>query len=273
MCEETGLISDLTSFALRAVLRDLAAWRAQAPGLRVGINLSAHTMEDPSFPTAVEQLCELFVVPPSSLLFEITESTLARRERASTEFLQRLRAIGCELSIHDFGTGYSSFSYLRHIPVNEIKIDREFVRDLVARPQDRRIVSAIIELAHGLGLRALAEGVEDRATLDVQADSASTQSRVHLPVVHARPLPSAARELALPHRDDHRNEVDERDGCPMVAARRSSRLGTLTAPQHDRAASAARRGRAGGRPGPRPRSRPAEEQVHPRTALARQPQA
>jgi EAL domain-containing protein (putative c-di-GMP-specific phosphodiesterase class I) len=167
VCEETGLISDLTNFALRAVLRDLAAWRAQAPGLRVGINLSAHTMEDPSFPTAVEQLCELFVVPPSSLLFEITESTLARRERASTEFLQRLRAIGCELSIDDFGTGYSSFSYLRHFPVNEIKIDREFVRDLVARPQDRRIVSAIIELAHGLGLRALAEGVEDRATLDV----------------------------------------------------------------------------------------------------------
>jgi EAL domain-containing protein (putative c-di-GMP-specific phosphodiesterase class I) len=167
VCEETGLIGDLTGFALRSVLRDLAAWRTRVPGLRVGINLSAHTLEDASFPTAVAQLCELFVVPPSSLLFEITESALARREQASTEFLQRLRAIGCELSIDDFGTGYSSFSYLRHFPVHEIKIDREFVRELVARPQDRRIVAAIIDLAHGLGLRALAEGVEDRATMDV----------------------------------------------------------------------------------------------------------
>ncbi|MFN9775746.1 MAG: EAL domain-containing protein [Burkholderiales bacterium] len=161
ICEENGLVGDLTRFCLNTVLRHQMAWAATGFEPQVGINLSALTLADASFPTQVAQACDTWGVPPTRLLFELTESSIARNERATLEFMHRLRELGCELSIDDFGTGFSSFAYLRQFPVNELKIDRAFVASLATEAADRRIVKVLIEMAHAFGLRALAEGVED----------------------------------------------------------------------------------------------------------------
>ncbi|MFM1989325.1 MAG: Bacteriophytochrome cph2 [Pseudomonadota bacterium] len=165
VCEESGLIGDLTRFNLNTALRNLSSWGAQGLELQVSLNLSARTLEDTSFPALVAQACDMWGVPPGRLLFELTESSIARNEKTSAEFMHRLRALGCELAIDDFGTGYSSFSYLRSFPVNELKIDRAFIREVTMQAADQRIVKALIEVAHAFGLRALAEGVEDADTV------------------------------------------------------------------------------------------------------------
>jgi EAL domain-containing protein (putative c-di-GMP-specific phosphodiesterase class I) len=100
-------------------------------------------------------------------VFELTEGSIARNEKTTIEFMHRLHELGCGLSIDDFGTGYSSFSYLRHFPVDELKIDRAFVTHLATDLADRKIAKVLIEIAHTFGLQALAEGVEDAPTVAV----------------------------------------------------------------------------------------------------------
>jgi EAL domain-containing protein (putative c-di-GMP-specific phosphodiesterase class I) len=118
----------------------------------------------------VAHACETWGISPSKLLFELTEGSIARNEKTSIAFMQRLRDLGCELAIDDFGTGYSSFAYLRSFPVNELKIDRAFIREMAVQETDRRIVKALIDVAHAFGMRALAEGVEDAPTVSALAD-------------------------------------------------------------------------------------------------------
>ncbi|RPH46353.1 MAG: EAL domain-containing protein [Burkholderiales bacterium] len=161
VCEESGQIGELTRFILNTALRNLMTWQSLGIEVQVSLNLSARTLEDTNFPTQVAQACETWGVDASRLLFELTESSIARNEKTTIEFMHRLRALGCELAIDDFGTGYSSFAYLRSFPVNELKIDRAFIKDMTQQVGDRRIVKALIEVAHAFGLRALAEGVED----------------------------------------------------------------------------------------------------------------
>jgi EAL domain-containing protein (putative c-di-GMP-specific phosphodiesterase class I) len=170
VCEETGQIDELTWFIVNTVLRRLAAWRADGFEPRVGVNLSALTLADASFPARIAQACSLWEVPAGGLLFELTESSIARHETATIEFMHRLRELGCGLAIDDFGTGYSSFAYLRQFPVDELKIDRSFVLDLATERGDRRIVRTLVDVAHAFGLRALAEGVEDEATARALAE-------------------------------------------------------------------------------------------------------
>ena len=165
--EERGLMPQLTQFILHTTLRHMSGWQSVGLALKVGINLSALTLSDPSFPEQVLQACETWGVEPSSLLFELTEGTLVQNQRATIAFMSQLRGFGCELAIDDFGTGYSSLAYLRQFPVNELKIDRMFVRNLIDSAADRRIAKTIVELAHTFGLRALAEGAEDTATVEV----------------------------------------------------------------------------------------------------------
>ena len=167
ICEETGLIGELTRLCLNTVLRAQMTWSALGVEPQVAINLSALTLSDASFPSQVSQACETWDVPPSRLMFELTEGSIARNERTTLEFMHRLRELGCELSIDDFGTGYSSFAYLRQFPVNELKIDRAFASRVAADPADRRIVKVLVEVAHLFGLRALAEGVEDAESVRV----------------------------------------------------------------------------------------------------------
>src|SRR6266567_2004564 len=121
----------------------------------------------------MEQVAELlrtWDVPPTSLKVEVTESAVMTDPTRALDTLERIRAMGVEVSIDDFGTGHSSLSYLKHLPVAEIKLDRSFVRDMHLNENDFAIVRSTVELAHQLGLRVVAEGVEDRATWDLLVD-------------------------------------------------------------------------------------------------------
>ena len=165
ICDDRGMIGQLTQFVINTVLRQQMIWQAQGIDLNIGINLSAKTANDPGFAAQVAQACETWSLSPDRLLFELTEDSIVRNEHATIECMHALRNIGCELSIDDFGTGYSSFAYLRQFPVHELKLDRVFIQNLVSDHGDQQIVKALIDLAHAFDLRALAEGVDDPAAV------------------------------------------------------------------------------------------------------------
>src|SRR5205807_9702909 len=132
-----------------------------------GVNLSMRNLHDPELVGLVSQLLASYEVSPSALKVEVTESALMTDPRRALDSMARLRAIGVEVAIDDFGTGHASLSYLKQMPVEEIKLDRTFVRDMTSDKNDYTIVRSTIELAHDLGLRVIAEGVEDQATWDM----------------------------------------------------------------------------------------------------------
>jgi EAL domain-containing protein (putative c-di-GMP-specific phosphodiesterase class I)/GGDEF domain-containing protein len=170
ICDNRGMIGQLTQFVINTVLRQQMSWQARGLDLRIGVNLSAKTANDPGFAAQVAQSCETWGLSPDSLLFELTEDSIVRNEHATIECMRALRNIGCELSIDDFGTGYSSFAYLRQFPVHELKIDRLFIQNLARDRGDQQIVKALIDLAHAFNLRALAEGVDDPAAVHMLRD-------------------------------------------------------------------------------------------------------
>ncbi|TME94205.1 MAG: EAL domain-containing protein [Chloroflexi bacterium] len=170
LAEQTGLIKQLTNWVLSAAIRQCRAWRDSGLDIAVGVNLSMRNLHDPELVGLVSQLLASHEVSPSALKVEVTESALMTDPRRALDSMARLRAIGVEVAIDDFGTGHASLSYLKQMPVEEIKLDRSFVRDMRTDRNDFTIVRSTIELAHDLGLRVIAEGVEDQATLDLLAD-------------------------------------------------------------------------------------------------------
>ncbi|MGH2691897.1 MAG: putative bifunctional diguanylate cyclase/phosphodiesterase [Actinomycetota bacterium] len=163
--ERTVLLSPLTYHVLDVALRQCSEWRRAGLDLTVAVNLSPRNLVDLDLPERVIQLLNRWRVPASSLIIEITEGTLMADPARCTDVLARLSAAGVELSIDDFGTGYSSLGNLKKLPVDEIKVDRSFVMNMGADPNDRMIVRATVELSHNLGLRVVAEGVETREAL------------------------------------------------------------------------------------------------------------
>jgi len=133
-------------------------------GMSIAVNLSARSLLDVSLPHAVEQALIRWRVPPHQLDLEITETIIMTDPARARRVLHELADIGVTLSIDDFGTGYSSLAYLRDLPVHQLKIDRSFVQELGSRSGDVVIVRSVIDLARNLGLRTVAEGVEDAAT-------------------------------------------------------------------------------------------------------------
>jgi EAL domain-containing protein (putative c-di-GMP-specific phosphodiesterase class I) len=131
------------------------------------VNLSARQLRDESFPVRIEQILRDFSISPTSLELEITESAAMENAHQTVTLLKRLRAMGIELSIDDFGTGYSSLNYLKLFPIQRLKLDHSFVRDMEDDSNDAAICSATISLAHSLGLGLLAEGVETAAQYKV----------------------------------------------------------------------------------------------------------
>ncbi|MGH2710865.1 MAG: putative bifunctional diguanylate cyclase/phosphodiesterase [Actinomycetota bacterium] len=162
--ERTVALAPLTHFVLEEALKQSATWRRIGIDLSMSVNLSPRNLIDPNLPEQVLHLLDKWAVPPSSLIIEITESTLMADSARCTEVLAQLAAAGVELSIDDFGTGYSSLGYLKRVPVTELKIDRSFVINMGADPNDRLIVRAAVDLSHNLGLRVVAEGVESYET-------------------------------------------------------------------------------------------------------------
>ncbi|MCP5267019.1 MAG: EAL domain-containing protein [Burkholderiaceae bacterium] len=165
ICEERGMMGQLTQFVLNTSLRHLKYWRTKGIDLSVGINLSAVTLADNNFPALVGQALATWDVPGDHLTLELTESAIVQNEATAIEFMNLLRSHGCRLAIDDFGTGYSSFSYLRKFPLNELKIDQSFVRNMTVDQGDRQIVHALIDLSHTFEMHALAEGVESLEVL------------------------------------------------------------------------------------------------------------
>lgn len=165
VAEASGFISDLTLHVLNAALCDYAAISAVAENIQVAVNLSAKDLQERHLAEVVQQLLGTWNVPAARLTLELTETAMLEDEAVYVEALSRLRETGVRLSIDDFGTGYSSMSRLRNLPLDEVKLDISFVRNMLASPRDEHIVGSLIELAHNLGLSVVAEGVEDGATL------------------------------------------------------------------------------------------------------------
>ncbi|WUR16172.1 EAL domain-containing protein [[Empedobacter] haloabium] len=164
LAEETGLINPLGDWVLRTACARLRRWLDQGlPPLRVAVNLSVRQLLQAGFAATVRDVLAETGLPPHLLELEITESTLMEHAQDTLAALHMLRELGVRLSIDDFGTGYSSLSYLKRFPVDIIKIDRSFVRDVPQDADDVAIVTAIIALAHSLRLEVVAEGVETEA--------------------------------------------------------------------------------------------------------------
>ncbi len=159
LAEKHGLIDPLTEWGLRTTLKQWRIWREQGLETRLAFNISASALQRLDFPDLVERMCRALDVPTDRLVLELTEGATQPLVKLM-DTLTRFRIKGMGLAIDDFGTGYSSLLQLRQLPFTEVKIDRCFVADLPSAHDSRLIVKTIVELAHGLGLVATAEGVE-----------------------------------------------------------------------------------------------------------------
>jgi EAL domain-containing protein (putative c-di-GMP-specific phosphodiesterase class I)/CHASE2 domain-containing sensor protein/GGDEF domain-containing protein len=166
LAEETGVIREVTLFALRSAMSDLARWAQRGITMRVAVNVSAVDLASASFIGEVDALLCESGLSASQLALEVTESALIRSPAEAIATMNALRDRGIRLSVDDYGTGQSTLSYVKHLPVNELKIDKSFVTSLSQSENDAIMVRSTINLAHELGLEVVAEGVEDRATLD-----------------------------------------------------------------------------------------------------------
>jgi diguanylate cyclase len=158
--EHGGLMRQLTDAVLEMVLRDLAAWRVHQPELSCAVNLSVTNLLDESFPERVKSSVARHGVAASSLIFEITENLILSDPERARESVIALRNIGARVSLDDYGTGYSSIAYLRQLPLDELKLDRSFVMGLANDPMAITFISTARQLASGLGLKLVAEGIE-----------------------------------------------------------------------------------------------------------------
>lgn len=164
--EATGAIDVLLEHVLDTVLIQIAGWRRRGMSLGVAVNLSVRNLTSPDFPKLVAKALERHGVPARLLTLEITESSVMADPERYLPVLRELHGLGVQLSVDDFGTGYSSLAYLRRLPIDEIKIDKSFVQGMITDLGDLAIVRAIIDLGHSLGLRVVAEGVEEEAARD-----------------------------------------------------------------------------------------------------------
>lgn len=169
LAERIGMINPLTMHVLDLALRQCRSWLDRDMRIEVAVNLSVRTLADASFPAAVAQALAESGVPAALLTFEITESSEMADPVTALPVLHALHALGVKLAIDDFGTGYSSLAYLSKLPVDEVKIDKAFIQNIGTEINDSSITKAIIDLAHGLGLSVVAEGVEDELTRDLLA--------------------------------------------------------------------------------------------------------
>jgi EAL domain-containing protein (putative c-di-GMP-specific phosphodiesterase class I) len=161
LAEETGLIVPIGEWVLATACARNKAWQDQCrTKLTVAVNLSARQFADPLLLPKLTRIIHASGLDPSSLELEITESVVMSHGNHAVAVLEKLKSIGVQIAIDDFGTGYSSLAYLKRFPIDTLKVDRSFIRDIPADSGDRKITGAIIAMAHGLKLKVVAEGVE-----------------------------------------------------------------------------------------------------------------
>jgi diguanylate cyclase (GGDEF)-like protein len=164
LAEKTGLIMPLTLWVLHEALRQCQKWHQADIKLSVAANISMLNLQSRALPDQVAGLLKTCQVPPGSFGLEITESTIMADPVRTMEIVKQMSEMGLQFAIDDFGTGYSSLAYLSRLPIDEIKIDKSFVINMATQEEDIVIVRSTIDLAHNLGLKVVAEGVENQAT-------------------------------------------------------------------------------------------------------------
>jgi diguanylate cyclase (GGDEF)-like protein len=187
LAEMGELIHPMTLRVIELALIERKRWQAQGRSHSVAVNISARNLLDAGFVDNVRALVRRYAVAAGELEFELTETALIHDPEAAVRILDEIAGLGVHLSIDDFGTGYSSLSYLRRLPLDALKIDRTFVQSLIDNEQDQIIVRSTIGLAQNLGLKVIAEGVEDAAALRHLAELGCDQAQGYL---ISRPLPA-----------------------------------------------------------------------------------
>jgi len=216
LAEQTGLMRALTSTVLHTALEQAQAWRQTGLDVSVAVNLSVANLIDTHLPVEVGNLLVTFGLPASALELEITESTLMVDAERSREVLDALRALGVRIAVDDYGTGYSSLAYLQQLAIDELKLDKSFILPMLEDPGAAAIVRTTIDLAHSLGLRLVAEGVETEAHLrELARLGCDLAQGYHL----SRPLPA----------DDLTPWLEQRIGQPTGQDSQASRQATVGA--------------------------------------------
>ncbi|MDN3516495.1 GGDEF domain-containing protein [Aquisalimonas lutea] len=181
LAEDTGLILPIGEWLARRACAELARWHHQGLDVpQVAINISGQQLLGDHLPAVLEEELRRHRLAPGALELEITESALMDRDDGAVALLHQLRALGVGIAVDDFGTGYSSLSQIKHLPVSKLKIDRSFIQDLLRDADDRAIVTAIIAMAHQLGLPVVAEGVESREQLRFLQEQGCDMVQGHL---------------------------------------------------------------------------------------------
>lgn len=213
IAEENGLIVPMGEWILQAACLQNRTWQdAGFPRIRVGVNLSSRQLKRRLTET-VSRALQVSGLEPRYLSLELTESVLVNHHKEGTEALHALRAMGLHLAVDDFGTGYSSFSYLKHFPLDTLKIDRSFIREIAVHPDDAAITTAIIAMGHALGLRVIAEGVETEAHLSLLQKQGCDEIQGYLV---GRPVPA----------DRFEEHLARKRGANGASARRQQRPST-----------------------------------------------
>ncbi len=166
LAERGGMIKELTLWVIKEVMRQSRIWYKGGLEVSLAVNLSVRSLQNPHLLDKIKGLISTWGITPSSIRFEITESIIMQNPELAMETITELTSLGIKFSIDDFGTGYSSLSYLQRLPVDEIKIDKSFVINMGTDENSAMIVRSVIELAHNLGLKVTAEGVENKDAMD-----------------------------------------------------------------------------------------------------------
>lgn len=175
--EVSGLIQSLTMWVLESSMIQIRKWSKQGAIHNISINLSIRNLLDDNLPNEMLSLLNKYEIDPATIELEVTESAVMTEPENALRNLKRLHETGVELSIDDFGTGYSSLAYLRQMPIHKLKIDQTFVKEMESNHEDRIIVESTINLAHNLGLKVVAEGVENKEVLKLLDDLGCDQAQ------------------------------------------------------------------------------------------------
>jgi diguanylate cyclase len=195
LAEETGLIRPIGEWVLATACQQTQIWQKQGfTSLQIAVNLSGQQFCQPQLEQKIAQIIQATNLDPSSLELELTESTLLQNETGATSTLNELKDLGIRIAIDDFGTGYASLSYLKQFPVNALKIDRCFIRNVHSENYNKAITTAVLQMANSLNLKVVAEGVETEAEL---AFLRSHQCQAIQGFLFSRPLPTAEFEALL----------------------------------------------------------------------------